>query len=325
MGKAKTRLYVGVDVGGTNIGAALVQSEGGIVASHRNRTPLGGTCEETVAVILQTIEELLAEADTSPADLKAIGLGVAGTINPAEGLVMFSPNTGISGVNLIKPVEEKFGVKTVMGNDVNVATLGEAWLGAAQGARSVVGIFVGTGIGGGIIMDGKLVIGTRLAAGEIGHIRVQNGGAKCGCGSRGCFEALASRTAMERDIRKAVKKGKTTILTKILDGKLEQIKSKALRKALKKKDPLVTGIIKRASVVIGNACLTVRHMLDPEVIVLGGGVIEACDKYMTPTIQRIVKKGSMPGAESDARVVVSTLGDDAGMLGAVALAIQEVG
>jgi len=231
----------------------------------------------------------------------------------------------LTGVVISEPVEEHFEVPVALGNDVNVGTLGEYWMGAARGSASAVGIFVGTGIGGGLIIDGKVILGSRLAGAEIGHMRVQTGGPKCGCGNRGCLEALASRTAIERDIRQAVDSGTETILTEILDGDFGRVRSGALKKALKKEDPLVTKVMKKACTWIGQACLSVRHLVDPEVIVLGGGVIEACGDFMMPIITKIIEEGSMPGANDSASVVRSTLGDDAGILGAAALALQHVG
>jgi len=318
-------MYVGVDVGGTNIAAALVAPSGKIVARARNRTPLKGKPEDTVTVIVKTIDEVVSAGGIKPKQLAAIGLGVAGTVDPPNGRVVLTPNMNLSGLAIAKPIEKCFGVAVALGNDVNVGTLGEQWMGAARGATSAVGIFVGTGIGAGLILDGKLVLGARLAAAEIGHMRVQLGGPKCGCGNRGCLEALASRTAIERDIREAVAKGRDTVLTELLDGDLTRIRSKALSRALKKNDPLVTEVMEKACAYLGAACLSVRHLVDPEVIVLGGGVIEACGDFMMPIITKIVEKGSMPGATSTARVVRSALGDDAGVLGAAALAQQRVG
>jgi glucokinase len=222
----------------------------------------------------------------------------------------------------VEPLEKKFGLSTVLGNDVNVGIMGEAWMGAARGLKHVVGMFVGTGIGGGIVSDGRLLYGSNHAAGEIGHIVMQIDGPLCGCGNRGCLEALASRTAIERDLRAAMAEGRETILTELLkeDGR---IRSKALKKSLKRGDALVTEVMERAAEIIGLACISVQHMLQPEAIVLGGGVIEACGAHLIPIITRVFEADplSIPGARG--RVVESALGDDAGVLGAVALAREE--
>lgn len=186
-------------------------------------------------------------------------------------------------------------------------------------------MLVGTGIGAGFVRKGKLWRGAREAAGEIGHIVMEIDGPLCGCGNRGCFEALAGRAAIERDIRAAVEAGRTTWLTEKLDGDLSMIRSGALRDALAAGDELVTEIMRKASVVIGNACLTIRHLIDPEVIVLGGGVVDACDQFMLPIIREIVEGDQLLGARPGGYVRLSALGDDAVVLGAVALARQMVG
>ena len=184
---------------------------------------------------------------------------------------------------------------------------------------------IGTGIGAGFVQNGKLCAGPGESAGEIGHIVMQIGGPKCGCGNHGCLEALASRTAIEHDIRAAVAAGRQSILGELTGGNLNVIRSGAIRRALEAEDPLVTEIIRHAAEVLGHACLTVRHLIDPEVIVLGGGVIEACSDFMMPIIENIVGSDRLPGARDGGQVLLSALGDDAVGLGAIALARKLVG
>jgi glucokinase len=216
-------------------------------------------------------------------------------------------------------------VPVAIGNDGNLGAYGEAWLGSARNARSALGIWVGTGIGAGLVQKGRLWRGARESAGEIGHIIMQIGGPVCGCGNHGCLEALASRTAIERDIRTALAGGESSALVELSGGDLGVIRSGAIRKALKAGDPLVTGILHRAAETLAYACLTVRHLIDPEVIVLGGGLIEACSEYMMPIIENIVGSDRLPGARDGGHVLRSALGDDAVVLGAVALARKTVG
>jgi glucokinase len=154
---------------------------------------------------------------------------------------------------------------------------------------------------------------------------MQIDGPECGCGNRGCFEALASRTAIERDIRQAVAAGRETVLTGLIEGELSVVRSGMLRRALVAGDELVTEIMRRATEVIGYACLTVRHLIDPDVIVLGGGVVEACNAFMMPIVENIVASDQLPGARKGGRVLLTTLGDDAVVLGAVALARSHAG
>ncbi len=318
-------LFVGLDIGGTKMVAAIVTGSGEVIARHRKPTPRGGTAKQNLRAALDTVAELLDAAAVNPRAIAGIGMGAPGVVDPDAGCVVYAPNLSMADLNVVKPAKKRFGRPVALGNDVNVGTLGEQWAGAARGAESAFGIMVGTGIGGGLIMDRKLVVGARFAAAEIGHIVMQPTGPKCGCGRRGCLEALASRLAIERDIRLAVKAGRKTVLTDLLDGDLSSIRSKALSRALRKRDPLVADVVRRAAEWIGYACVTVRHIVDPEVIVLGGGVMEACGDYVMPVVERIVEDRSMPGAKSKARVVRSELGDDAGVMGAVALVQQSMG
>ena len=172
---------------------------------------------------------------------------------------------------------------------------------------------------------GKLWRGDRESAGEIGHMIMQIGGPKCGCGGHGCFEALASRTAIERDLREAIAAGRKSVLLELAGGDLSVIRSGMIRKALEVEDELVTEVMRRAAEVLGYACLNVRHLIDPEAIVLGGGVIEACSDFIMPIVENIVGLDPLPGAREGGRVLLSALGDDAVVLGAVAAARKLVG
>jgi glucokinase len=319
------KYYVGVDVGGTKIVAALTKPSGKILARNRIATPRESGTEGVVQAIIEVIETLLSDNKVKRKRVRGIGLGVPGVVDPDEGRVVVTPNMNLSDVALGSRLEDRFRVPVSLGNDVNLGTLGEKWLGTARFARSAVGIFVGTGIGGGVIVDGKLLRGSREAAAEIGHLVMQVGGPVCGCGNRGCLEALASRTAIERDIRAAVASGKKTILTGLVGKELKVIRSRMLLRAVEDRDPLVLKVLRNAAETLGHACLSVRHLLDPEVIILGGGVLEACGDYMMPFIQEIVAADALPGARPGGRVVRSTLGDDAVALGAVALAQEAAG
>lgn len=328
--QTRERLYLGVDIGGTKIQASLVAESGTILGRQRQATPRPASgCpsgpEQILAGVEAVMKSVLVEANLETTDLTGIGVAVPGVVEPKSGNVIVTPNMGLTGVAVGAHLESSFRVPVVIGNDGNLGAYGESWLGSARKARSALGIWVGTGIGAGFVQKGKVWRGAREAAGEIGHIVMQIGGPVCGCGNHGCLEALASRTAIERDIRAALAAGGTSKLTEISGGDLSVIRSGAIRKALKAEDPLVTGILHRAAETLGYACLTVRHLIDPEVIVLGGGLIEACSEYMMPIVEFIVGSDRLPGARDGGHVLLSALGDDAVVLGAVALARRLVG
>lgn len=319
------RTYIGVDVGGTKIQASLVEESGTTLGRERTTTPRDVGPEQVVAAIEKLMEKVLKQNDFRVSDLAGIGIAVPGVVDPDNGRVVVTPNMSLSGVALGEQLEARFGVPLALGNDCNLGTLGEAWLGSARRAESVVGILVGTGIGSGFVRNGKLWRGARESAGEIGHMVMQIGGPKCGCGNRGCLEALASRTAIERELRQAVAAGRKTVLTESRGDDLRVIRSNELRRALDVGDELVTEVIRHAAEVLGYACLSVRHLIDPEVIVLGGGVIKACSDYMLPVVEQILDADQLPGAREGGGVRLSALGDDAVVLGAVALAQRRAG
>jgi len=321
----KSGPYLAVDVGGTKIQASLVEETGKIVGQERASTPRDGGPEQAVAAIERTIEGLLKSKSVTPGELVAMGLAIPGVVDPDEGRIVFTANMCLTGVEIGSHLEAHFRVPVVLGNDCNLGALGETWLGSARRAESAVAILVGTGIGGGFVRNGKLWRGARESAGEIGHTIVQIDGPLCGCGNRGCLEALASRTAIENRLRAAVADGQKTILTELLQGDLRVIRSRTLRQALEAEDALVTEIVRRAAETLGYACINVRHLIDPEVIVLGGGVIEACSDFILPIVENIVGSDGLPGARDGGRVLLSALGDDAVVLGAVALARIHVG
>ncbi len=319
------RLYLGVDVGGTKILASLVGESGAILGRQRCPSPRDCRPEQVVASIEKAVEDLLKKKELEPEQLTAVGVGVPGVVDPDEGRVVVTPNMNLTGVELVRHLEARFKTPVALGNDCNLGTLGEKWLGSARNADSAFGIFVGTGIGGGFVQKGRLWQGARQSAAEIGHIVMQIDGPLCGCGNRGCLEALASRSAIERDLRQAVDAGRETMLTGLLEGDLSIIRSGAIRQALEAEDEVVTEIVRRVSEILGHACLTVRHLLDPEVIVLGGGVIEASSDFIMPIVENIVGSDQLPGTREGGRVLLSALGDDAVVLGAVALARCHVG
>jgi glucokinase len=314
------RKYLGVDVGGTKILASVVEESGKIVARERSATPRGVGPEQILATIETLIEKVLEQAGFHAAALTGIGIAVPGVVEPETGRVIVTPNMPLTGVALGAHLEARYDLPVALGNDCNLGVLGEAWLGSARSASSSVGIFVGTGIGSGIVRKGKLWRGARESAGEIGHIVMQIGGPRCGCGNRGCLEALASRTAIERDLRQAVAAGRQTVLTQWLGDNLSVIRSSELHRALDEHDPLVTEVMHHAAEVLGYACLTVRHLIDPQVIVLGGGVIKACSEFVLPIVENIVGSDQLSGAREGGGVLLSALGDDAVVLGAVAVA-----
>ena len=321
-GFVKKKVYIGIDVGGTKISGALISSRGAILARRKIPSPKNGRSQAVVNALCALIQELRATPQAKKHKCSGIGIGIPGVVDLARRNIIKTPNIDLSGVPLSSLLGKKFRTKVLLENDVNLGTLGEKAFGAARRARHVVGLFPGTGIGGGLILDGKLFGGAHGAAGEIGHMVMDLNGPLCGCGHHGCLEALASRWAIERDIRQALRQHKKTVLKKLIKDKRAPIKSGLLKEALKRKDPLTRKILSKKAQVLGSACINLRRLVDPEMIVLGGGLIEACGGFMLPIIRKTVAADRFFKKLKPCPVVAAALGDDAILKGAAALFTQ---
>jgi glucokinase len=315
------QLYLGVDLGGTKILAGVFNPQLKLIATAKCSTKADRGPKSVVERIVRTIRDAVDEADQDIKLVKGIGIGAPGSIDSEEGRVIFSPNMpGWEDVHLKKELERQLGIPVSVENDCNACALGVYVAELGSKPRHMVGIFLGTGIGAGIILDGKPFSGFNRTAGEIGHMVLEVGGPKCGCGNKGCFEALASRTAIFRRIQSAVKDGEKTLLVDMLGTDLEDLRSGDLRKALRKGDKLVEKVIEEAAEYTGIAVGNIINFLNPEYIVLGGGVIDALQDEMMSIIVETAKDYAMPGTIKGVEILASRLGDHAGITGAAALA-----
>lgn len=317
MGKA---LYVGVDIGGTKLAAGLVDGRGRLLARGKRSTPRGAGPKRIANAVEDLIRNVVSDGDRKLKDVRAVGVGAPGIVDPGGRKILTAPNIDLAGFPLAERLEKRLDAPVALGNDVNLGVLGEQWLGAGQGVEDVVGLFPGTGVGGGVIVHGRPLLGAHGAAAELGHVIVDPSGPRCGCGNRGCLEAFASRTAIERDIRAALKRGERSCVLELAGGKLDTIKSKIIRKALKRRDPVVTRIVRRACEALGAACVSLRHAFDPSLFILGGGLVEACGEFILPAVQKSIDRDPFFRKVTKCKAVAARLGDDAVLLGAVALA-----
>lgn len=317
---ATSDLYLGIDVGGTKIYAVLVDESGQILARAKRATqPIGVPLVDQVAPV---VEATLNKAGQPLAALRGIGVGVPAVVDSRAGLIVHAPNLEVDDPRLAALLQERFSLPVALGNDVNLGTLAEVWLGAGRGVSDLVGIFVGTGIGGGVILGGELRTGPEDQAGELGHLVLQVDGPLCGCGNHGCFEALASRTAIDRDLRAGLDAGRDSTIAEA--ARAGRIHSGDLADALAAGDELVTEVMTREAHYLAQGLLSLRHSLNPELIVLGGGVIEACGPFLLPLIQAEVDADPLRRSRNVLRLALSALGDDAVALGAAGLIRAEV-
>lgn len=317
---------VGVDMGGTKILAAVIGSNGQIVSRCKGMTGADKGTDEVINRIAECISESIKKANLDQSQIRAIGIGAPGVIDSKTGIVIYAPNLRWTNVALKTALENRFEIPISVDNDVNLGTLGEQVLGAGKGVDNLVSIFIGTGIGGGIIVNGKLFYGANRTAGEIGHVILRPDGPKCSCGNRGCLEALASRTAISRYVRKAItQQGKKSILPELNKGSLKLVRSRALAKAVEKGDRVTAKAIERAQYYLGVGVATVIGIVNPQIVVLGGGLIEAMGENFVSGVYDVAAELALPNAMNGVEVVSAKLGDDAGVIGAAVLACEDLG
>lgn len=317
-------LYVGVDLGGTKILAGVFTAQLKLLQTAKLSTKSDRGFDAVLDRIDRCVRDAVDEADMSLKQVRAVGIGAPGAVNPENGEVIFAPNLDWRDAPLKKELEKRLAIPVFVENDCNACTLGVHEVELKGKPRNLLGIFLGTGIGGGLILDGELYRGFNGTAGELGHMVIQVGGPKCGCGNNGCFEALASRTAIFRDIQQRVKDGQKTILTEWLGGDLSELRSGDLRKAIRKGDKLVEKVVEEAAEFTGIAVSNLINIFNPEVIVLGGGVIDALEDEMMAIVVETAMDSAMPGTTKGIEIIASDLGDNAGITGGAVLARQRI-
>lgn len=328
-GNKKRQPYrLGIDLGGTKIMALVVDDKGAVVGEAKKKTKPELGPDGVIARVADVAKAAMTAAKVNAASVLAAGVGAPGPVNVETGVVMEAPNlAGWQGVPLAASLSERLGLPVFADNDVNLGTLGEHRLGAGRGARHMVGIFVGTGVGGGVIIDGQLHHGSRYSAGEIGHTIIVPNGPVCGCGQRGCLEAVASRTAIEREVVAALEAGVPSVLSEMLGGSgKERLTSGVIKSALDANDELMVRIIAQVQFYLGLLTANLVNVLDPEVIVFGGGVVEALGDGFLDPIRATARSYTLQQRDAGlVRIVPAELGDYAGGLGGAALASQMAG
>ncbi len=319
----KSDYVIGIDLGGTKILSGLFDSAQGCIGTAKVSTKSQRGVDAVIERIDRCVRDAVDEADLSLKQVAAVGIGAPGAVDFGAGTVIFAPNMdGWKDVALKKELEKHLDLPVFVENDANIAVLGIHVVELKSKPRNVVGIFVGTGIGGGLILNGQLYRGANYTAGEIGHMVIDVNGPKCGCGNKGCFEAVASRTAIFQRIKAGVKAGEKTLLTEMLGTGLDDLRSGDLRKAIRRGDKFAAKVVEEVAEYIGIGVANLVNILGPDVVVLGGGVIEALADEMMNVIIKTAKEHAMPGTLKGVEIVASKLGDSAGITGAAVLARQ---
>ena len=318
------KYIISVDLGGTKILAALINSQNRIIHRVKIPTEIKKGKSYLVKSIAQSVKKVLSDKKLTEKEIKAICLGVPGTVNPETGIIGRAPNLGIVNFNIKEALASKFKIPVLIENDVNFAGLGILKTELRNKAKNMLVVFIGTGIGGALFFDGKLYRGSSFYAGEIGHMRIGAKGNIAVSKNSSTLELCASRTAMVRDIKKDLSENKKSILKEYKSPK-KTLKSKALADAVKKNDKVAVKHVEKAAKIIGTSLGSVATLLNIDTIVLGGGVIEAMHKFMVPIIKTAFKEAVLPEPGKFVKIYETKLGDDAPLYGGIPLAEEFLG
>ena len=316
-------IVVGFDLGGTKMISAVLDRDLRILSREKKNTHASSGSEAVFERILATIRGSVNKAGASR--LMGVGIASPGPLDVEKGIVLDTPNISFQNFPLRQRLEKELKVPVCLENDVSAGTFGEYKMGAARGFRHVVGIFPGTGIGGGIILDGKLFHGATGNAGEIGHMIIQTDGPLCGCGQFGCVESLASRTALSKDALALAAAGGAPTVFSAVGTDFAKVKSGVLGEAVKKGDKKIKGIIERSARFLGIAMANCVNILNPEAFILGGGLVEKLGRFYVQLAAKSMRVHSLPPLADNVKVLPAELGDDAVLLGAALLIQNQIG
>ena len=310
--------YAGVDLGGTNTKIGILNREGDILKSRIIKTLSAEGVDNTLERIWKTIQELAQELDINIENIKGIGLGIPGPVLEQSIVAFFANFPWERNINIKEKLEKLTGIETKLDNDANIIALGEAKYGAAKGSKSSVTVALGTGIGGGIYIDGKLVSGAKGAGGEVGHMKIVKDGKLCGCGQKGCFEAYVSATGLIREAVSRLTVNKQNLLYKMIDGDLMKLEAKDIFDAAREGDAFSLDLVDYEAEYLALGIANILNIINPEVVVLGGGVALAGDILLNPMREKMVKY-ALPVTLEELQIVQGVLGNEAGIKGAVGL------
>lgn len=316
--KMNKQIVIASDLGGTNLRMAAIDSDGNILYRTKRDTPKAERADEIVVALTETAEECISSVKDS-GDVAAVAIAAPATVSAEKGIILKAPNVpALDGFRIVAALESKLGLKTILENDANAAAVGENWLGASQGVENSICVTLGTGVGGGIIINGNILQGVDGTAGEIGHICVEPFGAPCGCGSRGCLEQYSSATAVVRQTQELAAKYSNSELPQ-----KQRLTSKDIYEAGLNGDELALEVFRKQGFYLGIALGGLINVLNPEVIVIGGGASAGWDLFM-PHLEEQLEIRAWREPRVRARLNKALLGDDAGILGAAKLAFNKI-
>ncbi len=322
-GSKSKKFVLGIDLGGTNVMAVIVTTAGKVIAQSHFPTEAEHGPDHVMKNMADKVKELVKETGLTMRDIWRAGVGSPGPMDSKKGLIIGAVNLpGWKYVKLKATLEKYLGIPVGVDNDANCAVYGEKWVGAAKGASDVVGITLGTGVGGGIIINGRLVRGANYNAGEIGHTSLNPDGRVCNCRAKGCFERYASASAIAESAREAIRKGARSMMTEFVKGDLNKITSKTVFEAMIQKDKTAIAVWDEFIKYLGAGVANQINTLNPEVVVIAGGVINAGERLFAP-LKEAVRKQAFALTFAAAKIVPAKLGETAGAIGAAGIVINE--
>lgn len=315
-----SQVFVGIDLGGTFIKTAVVSEDGEVLGKVSLPTESEHGPEHVMNVMADSVGQALREATVLKSVVRACGVGAPGPMNWKSGVVYSPPNLpGWKDVPLAEEMAKRLSIPTYVDNDANVACFGEYWSGAGRGVESMCMLTLGTGVGGGIVVFGKLLRGIDGTAAEIGHIKVERDGRSCGCGGMGCLESYASVTGLVRTARKGLEEGEASTLRDATGGDLDALTGKMVSDAAQAGDGFATYVIEETGRWIGTGVASLINLLNPERVVLAGGMIDAGEMLFKP-IREIAVQEAFEVPAKRAKIVAAELGGNAGVVGAAGCA-----
>ena len=312
---------VGIDLGGTNIVAGVVDEKYEIIARASCKTnvprPEAEICDSMAAIVKEAIKKAKLKMD----DIDYIGIGVPGAVNPETRIIETSPNLFFKNWEIAKMMEERLHKYTKVENDANAAALGEFLAGSAKGTKNAIAITLGTGVGGGIVIDGKIYSGSNFAGAELGHMVIVKDGRECGCGRKGCWEAYASATALINMTKEAIRneKAEYSYMLHLADDDIDNVNGKTAFDAQQAGDPTGAEVVEKYIGYLATGLINIINIFQPDVLCIGGGIAGQGDNLLAPLRAIIEKERFTKYNEKQTKVCIATLGNDAGIIGAACL------
>ncbi|MCC8069109.1 MAG: ROK family glucokinase [Ruminococcus sp.] len=313
------KYYVGIDLGGTNIVAGVVDENYNIINKASVKTnrprPEKEIADDMAKVALQAIQEANLTVD----DVEWIGIGTPGIANSKEGIIEYSCNLGFDNTPMVKYIQEHINKPVYVENDANAAAYGEYVAGAGKGHSSLVCITLGTGVGGGVVTDGKILTGFNFAGAELGHMVIEVDGVQCSCGRKGCFEAYSSATGLIRMTKEAMEKDKKSSMWDLVRERNNKVSARISYDAMRMGDKSATEVVDKFTKYLASGLTNVINIFQPEVLCIGGGVCNEGDALLNPVKELIAKEVYTKNSPKNTDVVIAKLGNDAGIIGAAFL------